>query len=119
MLPRPPRPPPTDPLSPTRRSSEPQSFHPDGLLAALPHIQERTQQVAHHMVQESIGLECEQEIIAMLNNVQCLQGTHRTGRLALRRSKTAEVMFAQQRSEERRVGKECVSTCRSRWTRYH
>src|SRR3546814_16743914 len=23
------------------------------------------------------------------------------------------------RSEERRVGKECVSTCRSRWLRYH
>src|SRR3546814_11848856 len=23
------------------------------------------------------------------------------------------------RSEERRVGKECVSTCRSRWTTYH
>src|SRR3546814_5260597 len=23
------------------------------------------------------------------------------------------------RSEERRVGKECVSTCRSRWTPYH
>src|SRR3546814_12315536 len=23
------------------------------------------------------------------------------------------------RSEERRVGKECVSTCRSRWVRYH
>src|SRR3546814_13163186 len=23
------------------------------------------------------------------------------------------------RSEERRVGKECVSTCRSRWWRYH
>src|SRR3546814_5313219 len=23
------------------------------------------------------------------------------------------------RSEERRVGKECVSTCRSRWARYH
>src|SRR3546814_17154137 len=23
------------------------------------------------------------------------------------------------RSEERRVGKECVSTCSSRWTRYH
>src|SRR3546814_14181546 len=25
---------------------------------------------------------------------------------------------AQHRSEERRVGKECVSTCRSRWSRY-
>src|SRR3546814_19796508 len=24
-----------------------------------------------------------------------------------------------QRSEERRVGKECVSTCRSRWSQYH
>src|SRR3546814_4948544 len=23
------------------------------------------------------------------------------------------------RSEERRVGKQCVSTCRSRWSRYH
>src|SRR3546814_17761175 len=26
---------------------------------------------------------------------------------------------ALKRSEERRVGKECVSTCRSRWSRYH
>src|SRR3546814_11882191 len=27
--------------------------------------------------------------------------------------------FSQDRSEERRVGKECVSTCRSRWSPYH
>src|SRR3546814_1387968 len=27
--------------------------------------------------------------------------------------------FETQRSEERRVGKECVSTCRSRWSPYH
>src|SRR3546814_7615155 len=26
---------------------------------------------------------------------------------------------AKRRSEERRVGKECVSTCRSRWSPYH
>src|SRR3546814_9845177 len=26
---------------------------------------------------------------------------------------------ARKRSEERRVGKECVSTCRSRWAPYH
>src|SRR3546814_3428698 len=26
---------------------------------------------------------------------------------------------ATERSEERRVGKECVSTCRSRWSPYH
>src|SRR3546814_16659009 len=28
-------------------------------------------------------------------------------------------MFHVWRSEERRVGKECVSTCRSRWSPYH
>src|SRR3546814_2186416 len=27
--------------------------------------------------------------------------------------------FTDDRSEERRVGKECVSTCRSRWSTYH
>src|SRR3546814_6028034 len=28
-------------------------------------------------------------------------------------------LFGLPRSEERRVGKECVSTCRSRWSPYH
>src|SRR3546814_18380976 len=30
-----------------------------------------------------------------------------------------EIAEAWARSEERRVGKECVSTCRSRWSPYH
>src|SRR3546814_13536316 len=30
-----------------------------------------------------------------------------------------EINPARTRSEERRVGKECVSTCRSRWSPYH
>src|SRR3546814_13398174 len=30
-----------------------------------------------------------------------------------------ELEFSDDRSEERRVGKECVSTCRSRWSPYH
>src|SRR3546814_3293014 len=30
-----------------------------------------------------------------------------------------QMLFQQLRSEERRVGKECVSTCRSRWSPYH
>src|SRR3546814_9400430 len=29
------------------------------------------------------------------------------------------VIVPDRRSEERRVGKECVSTCRSRWSPYH
>src|SRR3546814_3869149 len=40
--------------------------------------------------------------------------------LKLRNTKTGEAAdFATERSEERRVGKECVSTCRSRWSPYH
>src|SRR3546814_11607335 len=31
----------------------------------------------------------------------------------------AETHCIGNRSEERRVGKECVSTCRSRWSQYH
>src|SRR3546814_12247047 len=30
-----------------------------------------------------------------------------------------QLFSADKRSEERRVGKECVSTCRSRWSPYH
>src|SRR3546814_17810081 len=31
----------------------------------------------------------------------------------------ADIVGTTNRSEERRVGKECVSTCRSRWSPYH
>src|SRR3546814_17413770 len=31
----------------------------------------------------------------------------------------ATLLATANRSEERRVGKECVSTCRSRWSAYH
>src|SRR3546814_13332813 len=34
-------------------------------------------------------------------------------------ARTAEVCFMPLRSEESRVGKECVSTCRSRWSPDH
>src|SRR3546814_18248048 len=43
-------------------------------------------------------------------------------RSALRRSRkccSSNVLPRYPRSEERRVGKECVSTCRSRWSPYH
>src|SRR3546814_13436596 len=37
----------------------------------------------------------------------------------LKRIPTSAAGVAKIRSEERRVGKECVSTCRSRWSPYH
>src|SRR3546814_17531326 len=39
--------------------------------------------------------------------------------LALAVGKLREICQLTVRSEERRVGKECVSTCRSRWSPYH
>src|SRR3546814_3604760 len=51
------------------------------------------------------------------------------GRPAIARQRVAEIAMrvpqaierggGGERSEERRVGKECVSTCRSRWSPYH
>src|SRR3546814_6395502 len=40
-----------------------------------------------------------------------------TGIVAVEIARVGGVVHA--RSEERRVGKECVSTCRSRWSPYH
>src|SRR3546814_2368044 len=37
----------------------------------------------------------------------------------LRGGASGSLSMARGRSEERRVGKECVSTCRSRWSPYH
>src|SRR3546814_20485411 len=34
-------------------------------------------------------------------------------------ARTRAAPYSTQRSEERRVGKACVSTCRSRWSPYH
>src|SRR3546814_5047118 len=51
-------------------------------------------------------------IIVQLALVQ-VDGDHLAGAEA---TLLADARFRQQRSEERRVGKECVSTCRSRWS---
>src|SRR3546814_2649094 len=40
-------------------------------------------------------------------------------RAALRAAGVEWEELPDERSEERRVGKECVSTCRSRWSPYH
>src|SRR3546814_2377902 len=40
---------------------------------------------------------------------------HHYSRNVIREGKKSK----EKRSEERRVGNECVSTCRSRWSRYH
>src|SRR3546814_16573852 len=46
-------------------------------------------------------------------------GTERKGDYAKEKAAELKVLHPDLRSEERRVGKECVSTCRSRWSRHH
>src|SRR3546814_5000643 len=44
---------------------------------------------------------------------------HRLDELLVRLAERDSLRGGKPRSEERRVGKECVSTCRSRWSPYH
>src|SRR3546814_20737934 len=46
-------------------------------------------------------------------------GQVRSGHLLRSNGKARSPSAEQGSSEERRVGKECVSTCSSRWSRYH
>src|SRR3546814_15232877 len=49
-----------------------------------------------------------------------IAGQHNTGTLLAQHQRDFfAVMQLEHRSEERRVGKECVSTVRSRWSPYH
>src|SRR3546814_11648431 len=43
----------------------------------------------------------------------------RTSKLSVSHRSIKRNAVSNRRSEERRVGKECVSTCRSRWSPYH
>src|SRR3546814_2676838 len=66
---------------------------------------------------------CSSDLAARSAVARPLIAARRIGRAVGRgRDRHAAVVLAvliRGRSEERRVGKECVSTCRSRWSPYH
>src|SRR3546814_21087501 len=57
------------------------------------------------------------ERAAEWSELACFAHLHRVGDPATLNRRSADCLLG--RSEERRVGKECVSTCRSRWSPYH
>src|SRR3546814_3906944 len=65
------------------------------------------------------------EALAALHHVRLVDEALQLGqvgrrqRLVVLQLGDGHVVLAGARSEERRVGKECVSTCRSRWSAYH
>src|SRR3546814_8749888 len=56
------------------------------------------------------------DVVARVTNIMREIGAHR--RTSQTRRNDSRTLWTS-RSEERRVGKECVSTCRSRWSPYH
>src|SRR3546814_14036010 len=53
------------------------------------------------------------------SDLRAAAGTRRCPAVAVPRYPVGLRRAVGHRSEERRVGKECVSTCRSRWSPYH
>src|SRR3546814_14834315 len=73
------------------------------------------------LVREQIGVMANDLIAATRANiaaagVESVDDVRRAGRALVGFSPE---LAAPERSEERRVGKECVSTCSSRWSPYH
>src|SRR3546814_17743918 len=70
-----------------------------------------------HLLRRVVGQHAERGFLLQAEPPERL-----TGVAALERvpgTAVARDRIRQRRSEERRVGKECVSTCRSRWSPYH
>src|SRR3546814_13537676 len=55
----------------------------------------------------------------MIDQAQALAVGRNVAALQAEAARLEMIAAVRQRSEERRVGKECVSTCRSRWSPYH
>src|SRR3546814_7112083 len=53
------------------------------------------------------------------SELRCARLSRESHRLVRRRAGNEKQLEVGRRSEERRVGKECVGTCRSRWSPYH
>src|SRR3546814_13359019 len=68
------------------------------------------------------GIEAQSDCIAadlVRRRLCCFLDEVGANHLCAFRSETLSRCRSDARSEERRVGKECVSTCRSRWSPYH
>src|SRR3546814_12060310 len=75
-------------------------------------------QVAEMVIEKAKRLvELKKDVIILLDSITRLARAYNTVVPASGKVLTGGVDA--NRSEERRVGKECVSTCRSRWSQYH
>src|SRR3546814_21026241 len=82
-------------------------------------VADRVQPVTGFDVADGIGHQRANLLVAevSLPSVGGLVGAHRSSSMNV--ESCVRSACAPRRSEERRVGNECVSTCRSRWSPYH
>src|SRR3546814_12205729 len=71
------------------------------------------------LAQGSFGFFAGNTLGAQINQHDVAFGTARYDAQAALDQSTCQHVGVLDRSEERRVGKECVRTCRSRWSPYH
>src|SRR3546814_20738265 len=64
-----------------------------------------------------VQVDCHEEAVSLVGGLE--DGLHRCLARGGDRTRRKTSLLVGVRSEERRVGKACVSTCRSRWSPYH
>src|SRR3546814_16292102 len=80
---------------------------------------------AGRLADMSLGINClttddEGEALNLARQLETMNQERRGIEATMREEALTAIQTSQpSRSEERRVGKECVSTCRSRWSPYH
>src|SRR3546814_14955277 len=74
---------------------------------------------AHDFPENTVLLDRDEIILTKTHDLLCRRMRALGDKIVLMRVEHRNYRSRPFRSEERRVGKECVSTCRSRWSRYH
>jgi hypothetical protein len=72
--------------------------HPNRRLSLLSDLEQSANDVAHHVMQKRIGAQRKNDKRTLLPNVELMHGSDRMPRLALGRTKAAEIVFAEQRA---------------------
>src|SRR3546814_16343261 len=83
------------------------------------HLSEDGQEHAEQLLREAGILEGEDDDLYSPHNIHVVHHLNAGLRAHGIYQRDVDYIVRDGRSEERRVGKECVSTCRSRWSPYH
>src|SRR3546814_15513210 len=121
MIRRPPRSTRTDTLFPYTTLFRSFQFPADGAIGAGNILRRAVHQMQQHPAAFDMAEEAVAQAMALMGALDQAGnvGDHELGLVDMDDPELGMQRREGVRSEERRVGKECVSTCRSRWSPYH